>query len=330
MVEVSVILLNYDNVRFTLPCIEALKKQVFKDFEIIVVENGSKGDDAKILKGLEGINLICESKNNGFAEGNNIGVRSSSGRYIALLNNDTLPDKRWLLELVSAIKKNPQAGVVGSKAYNKYEKKDFDFCGYATTTLHGFAAGIPVDKDTLEPFDVFSVSGGAMLFRKKEVGEPFDKDYFIYSEDTDLCWRMQLQGRKVLMIPRSTLLHEGETVIKSHKGLSNFFWYLGERNRLLNFFTHYRLVSILLLLPQLLLLEASILIGYPSKIRYKLKGYGWLLWHLPLVLKKRFAVQKNRKLPDRKVIGFMTSRLYDESSFKNPHLKKIASLINKI
>ncbi len=330
MVNVSVILINYENVKYTVPCIEELRKQSYSDFEIIVVDNGSKGNDADVLEKVKGIRLIRENKNHGFAGGNNIGVKSANGKYIALLNNDTLVEKDWLKELVKAIESNRDVGIVGSKAYNKYDKSDYSFTGYGTTTVFGLQANIDVDKDIKEAFPVFAVSGGSMLFRKVEVGEPFDEDYFIYSEDAALCWRLRLKGKNALMVPRSIFFHEGEIVIKSHKGLSNFFWYLGERNRLLNFFLCYSPRSILLLLPPLCLLELSILLGYPSKSFYKLKGYGWLLIHFKLLLKKRKVIQRQRKVGDKEVIQYMSTKIIEETKFENSALRFCALLLNKI
>tara|TARA_Y100000310_G_scaffold172911_1_gene173010 strand:- start:3184 stop:4215 length:1032 start_codon:yes stop_codon:yes gene_type:complete len=329
MVKVSVILLNYENVKYTLPCIDSLKKQSFKDFEIIVVENGSKTGDSLELRKVKGITLIEERENWGFAEGNNIGVRKAKGEYIALLNNDTFVEKDWLKEMVTSIESDEGIGIVGSKAFNKYDQKDFTFSGYGTTTIYGLQANINVDPKTVNDFPVFAVSGGSMLFRKSE-GEPFDIDYFIYHEDTAFCWLLNLKGKKAIMNPKSTLHHEGEIVIKNHKNLGNFFWYLGERNRLLNYFLYYKIGTQLVFLPGLIALEGMIILGHPGKLLQKFKGYGWLFWHIFKNIGKRRRIQSKREVGDKQVIKNMSTKILEDKNFQNVFIKNVIKGLNVV
>ncbi len=103
MPRVSIIIVNYNGSELITDCLKALEAQSFKDFEIIIVDNGSLDDSlSKIKRFIEGspkaphIKLIPLDRNSGFAGGNLEGLKHAEGKYIALLNNDTEPDKRWL------------------------------------------------------------------------------------------------------------------------------------------------------------------------------------------------------------------------------------------
>src|SRR3989344_1330468 len=132
--RVSVIVLNWNGLPYTVPCIKAVKGQSFRDFELVVDNGSTKDDSVEVLKRTRGIKLVLNSRNLGFAGGNNSGVVvASASDYIVLLNNDTLVPKDWLSELVSAMDRFPELGSAMSKVYNRYDNVDYRFDGYGTT-----------------------------------------------------------------------------------------------------------------------------------------------------------------------------------------------------
>ena len=103
MPNVSLIIVNWNGKDLVVDCLDALKEQTYSDVEIIVVDNGSDDGSVAILQKRNDIKLICLQKNKGFAGGNLEGLKVATGKHVALLNNDTIPDKNWLRELVIAM-----------------------------------------------------------------------------------------------------------------------------------------------------------------------------------------------------------------------------------
>ncbi len=330
--KVSVIVLNWNGIKYTMPCIESLRKQSYRDFEIIVVDNGSTKDSSvERLKKIRGIKLVLNSANLGFAGGNNSGVRASSATtYIALLNNDAVVPKDWLKEMVACMDRNAELGEAMSKVYNRYSERDYHFGSYGTTTHLLFLAlyDFPVSEKNYVP--IFSASGGAMIYRRELVEIPFDSDYFIYHEDGYLGWLLRLKGYKVGVAPKAIVYHEGEATIKDVRGMSNFFTYLGERNRLMNIFIFYSPFTLLRLLPLLALTALFTNIYDVRRLPLRFKSYIWLLLNFPKVLSKRFRIQRQRKVPDSKITPFLSAKLFEESHFKSGKVKAIVRILNKL
>ncbi len=330
--KVSVIVLNWNGIHYTVPCIESLKKQSYRDFEMVVVDNGSAKDDSvERLKKIKGIKLVLNSGNLGFAGGNNSGVRAASAtKYIALLNNDAVVPRDWLKEMVAAMDRNPELGEAMSKVYNRYSEKDYHFGSYGTTTHLLFITLYDFSVSEKNYVPIFSSSGGAMIYRRELVELPFDPDYFIYHEDSYLGWLLRLKGYKVGVVPKAVVYHEGEATIKDVRGMSNFFTYLGERNRMMNIFIFYSPFTLLRLLPLLALTTLFTNIYDFKRLHIRLKSYIWLLLNIPKVLSKRFMVQRQRKVPDSKITPFMSAKLFEDSHFRSRKIKAIVRMLNKL
>ncbi len=330
--KVSVIVLNWNGIHYTVPCIASLMKQSYKDFEIIVVDNGSTKDNSvETLKKVRGIKLVLNSSNLGFAGGNNSGVKAASAtKYIALLNNDAVVPKNWLAEMVSAMDRNPELGEAMSKVYNRYSEKDYHFGSYGTTTHLLFITlyDFPVSEKNYVP--IFSSSGGAMIYRRELVKLPFDPDYFIYHEDSYLGWLLRLKGYKVGVVPKAIVYHEGEATIKDVKSMSNFFTYLGERNRLMNILIFYSPFTLVRLLPLLALTTIFTNLYDFRRFPLRIKSYLWLVIHFPKVLSKRFRIQRQRKVPDSRITPFLSAKLFEESHFRSGKVKAIVRILNRL
>ncbi|MBI2664060.1 glycosyltransferase family 2 protein [Candidatus Woesearchaeota archaeon] len=328
--RVSVVVLNWNGIKYTLKCIDSLKKQSFKNFEIIIVDNGSAKDNSvELLKKVKGIRLVLNEKNLGFAGGHNVGAKHSAATdYIAILNNDTTVSGNWLRELVAAMDKHPELGEAESKILNKYYEREYRFDYYGTPTHLLFLTEYDFKVDESKYVPMFSTSGAAMIYRKKLVEQPFDSDYFMYHEDSYLGWLLRLKGYGAAVIPSAEVYHEGEATIKSVKGMSSFFTYLGERNRITNLFIFYSPVTLIKLIPLLLLTTVFINLYDFKKIPVRLKSYLWLLFHIPKIMSKRSKIQAQRKVPDSKITLFMSAKLFEVKYFSNPAAKIIATALN--
>jgi GT2 family glycosyltransferase len=130
--KVSVIIVNWNGLRDTIERIESLDKINYSNFEIIVVDNGSKSDDARILRNkFKEIRLLELKRNIGFAIGNNIGIMvalQNESHYVLLLNNDTVVDNYVLDEMIMVTESKQHAGVLGSKIYLYGKKRGFTVC----------------------------------------------------------------------------------------------------------------------------------------------------------------------------------------------------------
>ncbi len=117
--KVSVIILNWNQPRLTVDCINSVLKQKYTNFEILLVDNASRDNSVEIFEERFGdnekIRIIVNPENLGYAGGNNEGVKRARGDYIAILNNDTTVEKDWLEELIKALESDGKIGSVSSK-----------------------------------------------------------------------------------------------------------------------------------------------------------------------------------------------------------------------
>jgi GT2 family glycosyltransferase len=183
-----------------------------------VVDDGSTDGTAEVLaRDYPEARVLHRAKNAGLAAACNAGIAATGGELVCLLNNDTEAEPGWLAALVAAIDAAPQAGSAASKML-LFDRRD---------TLHsagdGFAVtGVPVNRgvwrqDTGQydgAIEVFGPCAGAALYRRAALdavadgtGQPFDEDLFMYCEDVDLNWRLQLAGYGAVFAPGARIYH---------------------------------------------------------------------------------------------------------------------------
>ena len=238
---VSVVLVNFRGTDDTLEAIRYLGEIDWPKnrLEIVVVENASGDDSVRRLESeAPHVKLVVSKTNDGFAGGCNKGVRESSGEYIALLNNDARPDAGWVRAAVDRFEELPGVGAVASRVLD-WEGKLVDFVGAAMTWYGmGFkpltAEPPPTRPDSAT--DVLFGTGAAMFVRRSvfDAVGGFDERYFMFFEDVDLGWRINLAGWRFLYEPTSLAFH------KHHASMSAFGsfkeTYLLERNALYTLF----------------------------------------------------------------------------------------------
>jgi len=239
---VSVVLVNFRGTDDTLEAIGHLGKMDWDQskLEIVVVENGS-GDDsaARIAAGAPHVKLVVSASNDGFAGGCNTGVAASSGEFIALLNNDARPDAAWVSTAVARFAESPSIGAVASRVLD-WDGKLVDYIGSAMT-WYGMGYK-PFTAETPPPVkevarDVLFGTGSAMFIRRSafDAVGGFDESYFMFFEDVDLGWRLNLAGWRFIYEPASLAYHKHHA---SMQGFGSFKeTYLLERNAL---FTLYK------------------------------------------------------------------------------------------
>jgi len=212
--RVSVILVNYKGAEDTLSALDTLMAlpEYPDTLEIVVVDNASGDGSLEMLRPREkDIVLVASPTNFGFAGGCNLGVRHSSGEIVAFLNNDAKPDTRWVSAALESFDAYDNVGAVASQVLN-WEGTHVDFSG-AGMTWYGMGyrplTGTKVSKKTQHPTPVLFGTGSAMFVRRnvfEELGG-FDESFFMFFEDVDFGWRLNLAGYIYLYQPQSIAFH---------------------------------------------------------------------------------------------------------------------------
>jgi len=210
MTLVSIIIVNWNAKKYLKECIESLLSQSFTDYEIILVDNASSDDSVSFVKEhFPQVKIIQNNDNVGFAEGNNIGIKNSIGKIIALFNPDAVADTKWLSILVDTLQSSEKIAAVTGKMYYLGEKygKDAVFCTWSKIAPY---SAIPTNFYENEPSAKVDYLSGAAMVVKRDVLDKIgmmDSDYFLYFEETDLCARMIRAGYDLMYIPDAIVWH---------------------------------------------------------------------------------------------------------------------------
>jgi GT2 family glycosyltransferase len=304
----SIIILYWNNGQYIQKCLVSLSNQIFSDFEVIIINNGSQEPFNKnLLQDFQNLQIkfIQLPENIGFSAGNNLGVEHAIGKYIVTLNADAFPQKEWLEHINKAIEKYPDCFFASKQVMaNDPSRLDgagdvYHFTGLGWRKFHTYK----LQKLKLEEQEVFSACAAAAIYPKKafdEVGG-FDPDYFSYGEDVDLGFRLRLAGYRCIFLPNAVVQHVGSA---STGRRSDFSVYYGHRNLVWTFVKNMPDVLFWILLPfhllmNVLFISVSIL-RKQGKITLKAKIDA--IKDLPTWWKKREQIQANRRTSIFKII----------------------------
>jgi len=264
--KVSIIILNWNGLKDTIKCLESLKKITYPNYEVIVVDNGSEGNDADILEEQykDYIRVIRNKENLGFAGGNNVGIRKvleeGKSEYILLLNNDTIVKENFLDELIKYY--DYKTGICAPLILNFYNQNEIWSSGGKFNIFTGtYSNDTKRNKGAQKETDF--ISGCCWLVRIdvfKKVGL-LDEKYFLYSEDVDFCYRLRQQGYKLKVILSSIIFHK---VSESTKNKSSIRYYYFHRSKLIfinknyNGFKHFFYLNVNRFIRYIRILEYSL------------------------------------------------------------------------
>ncbi|MCF7885393.1 MAG: glycosyltransferase [Candidatus Marinimicrobia bacterium] len=247
--DISVIIVSYNVKEFLQQSLLSLKKTLKNlDSEIIVVDNASVDGSARIVKNeFPEINLIENERNSGFAKACNQGLEIAQGKYLLLLNPDTLLQEDTVPTMIRFFENHPEAGAAGCKILNadgtlqKACRRSFPTPSVAIPKMLGLSRFFPKNKlfgkynltykDPDELTEVDAVSGSFLMLRKevyKKIGG-LDEDYFMYGEDLDFCYRIKDAGWKIYYVPDTQIVHyKGESAkLASFDNLIVFYKAMG-------------------------------------------------------------------------------------------------------
>lgn len=259
--DLSIIIVNFNTKEITRECIESIiEKTSGLNYEIIVIDNASSDGSVQTLKdltkSLPNLRLILNKDNLGFGKGNNQGFKIAKGEFILLLNTDTKILDNVLGEMVIWMRNHPKVGVSSCALKNK-DGSVQGTGGYFPHLTKVFAwmfflEDLPILDKLIKPFHpmhgqspfykgegLFKIelerdwlTGAFFLMRRKvyeQVGL-IDKDYFMYTEEVDYCYRVKKLGWKVWYLPRWKIIHYGGAsstrefpILSEYKGIKTFY-----------------------------------------------------------------------------------------------------------
>ena len=215
MSEITVIIPTWDQKDLLQTCLQSLQRQKVP-CQVRVVDNGSEDSTEEMMKSIQpnfsgGLQYMNLGSNRGFAEAANVGIRSASTEFVALLNNDTETDPGWVETGVAALSKYPDYAIFASRIIDYHRRDQLDSAG----DCHN-RAGIPYNRGRGQSREAFSdiepvlaACAAAAFYRRSlfdEIGF-FDEDFFMYLEDIDFCLRAQLVRHRCLYLPDAIVYH---------------------------------------------------------------------------------------------------------------------------
>jgi GT2 family glycosyltransferase len=303
-VKVSVVIPNWNGERFLRGCLQSLREQTFKAFEVILVDNASTdGSLALVEKEFPEVRVVKLVRNLGLTGGANAGIKAAQGEVIALLNNDAEAHPNWLESLWDALQRHPEAGMAASKIL-LYDRRSIINSAGDFYRLDGVPGNRGVWEEDRGQYDreeyVFGACGGAAAYRKamlEEIGL-FDEDMFMYCEDVDLAWRAQIAGYRCVYTPKAIAYHRlsatGGGKLASFYNGRNFIYVLAKDYPSSLFRKYWPII----LKAQLKIAADALRAWRGEAARARLRGQLAGLKAIPLALSKRQSVYSLRRVPD--------------------------------
>ena len=271
MQDVSVIIPNFNGKQYLKKCLDSLRKQDYPNFEVILVDNGSKDGSVEWTKEhYPEVRVIALAENTGFCGGVNTGIRASKAEYVLLLNNDTIVLPGFITELVCAIEKAPDIFSCQAKMLQIQDNSKMDDAGNFYCALGwAFADGKgKPESNYQEEREIFASCAGAAIYRKKILDQIglFDEEHFAYLEDVDIGYRAKLYGYRNLFCPTAKVLHVGSGTSGSRYNLFKIRY--SSRNNMYLIYKN---------MPgwQILINSPFLLAGFAAKtVFFATKGFG--------------------------------------------------------
>ena len=275
MTKSTVVIPNFNGIKFIEECLDSLYMGTVKDMEVVVVDNGSVDGSMELVRDkFPKVRLIANKENTGFCHAVNQGIKASTTPYVILLNNDTKVDLEFVHELEKIMDTDTKKQVfsASAKLVSLYEKDKTDDAGdYYCALGWAFARGKGKDPDRYDrDCDIFASCAGAAIYRRElleadRVGL-FDEAHFAYLEDIDIGYRAKIHGYINRFAANSIVYHAGSATSGSR--YNAFKTKLAARNSIYLIYKNMPLLQILLNFPFLF-------VGYLTKLLFFIrKGLG--------------------------------------------------------
>jgi len=283
--KVSIVFLTWNGKKYTFDLLNSLKKINYKNYNIIVVDNGSDDGTQEELKKKYGgiITLIENKKNLGFAEGTNIGIREAlkrESKYIITMNNDMIVEKNFLNFLVDVMEKHPEVAVSTPLIYYM-NPKNMIWCAGCKYTIKSFKPLKQGDTDIGQLKEGYVDACDCVLMMRSNVLKEeglLEGKFFLIHELTEWCLRVTKKGYKCLFKPKSKVWHKVSVSMKQTRNEDEISTYYNLRNWLLTIKKNKNFFYFILVL----ILEATILAILRFALWRKfslIKSYYIAIWH---------------------------------------------------
>jgi len=311
---VSILVLNYNGKHFLKACFDSLLGSDYQNFEIVLIDNNSTDDSVAFTRAsFPDTRIIQTGLNGGYSRAYNIAFEHAEGKYFVLLNNDVVVDKRWLKPLVEAAEKDPSIGALQPKIRSLIDEGFFEYAGasggYIDKYGYPFLRGrifYTIEKDEGQYDDVrtlFWTSGAAMFLRAEALKKSgnLDEDFVHHMEEIDLCWRLQLVGYQLKVIPESVIYHYAGATIKADS-FKKLYW--NHRNGIITMLKNLqgknlkRVLFIRFILDIINIFFAGIVQLDPKHSYSIIKSHCWIFTHWRFIWQKRRTVQAMREVDD--------------------------------
>ena len=271
MMEVSVIIPNFNGIAFLDTVLNSLEGQSMNDFEVILVDNGSTdGSCSFAAANYPWVHILELPDNFGFCRAVNEGIRASKAPYVLLLNNDTEVTENFVEEMLAAIKRHRNAFSCGAKMVQYHDRDRLDDAGnYYCALGWSFARGRGRDIHAFEKEEkIFAACAGAAIYRKKILDQIglFDEEHFAYLEDVDIGYRARIYGYENWYAPEAVVYHVGSGTSGSR--YNQFKTRYSSRNNVYLVYKNMPFLQILLNLP---FLAAGFMVKF---LFFAVKGMG--------------------------------------------------------
>jgi GT2 family glycosyltransferase len=305
----SIIIVNRNGGRILAECIESVRKNT-RDYEILLLDNASTDDTISMVKPGSDLRLVKLPSNLGFAGANNIGIRESEGKYVVLLNPDTVVTRSWLERLINEAEKSSITGLVAPKLLRPNNPPIIDSTGhifqYQTGRASDRGQGEPDNGRYDEQTELLSCCFACALI-KREVFEDIgllDSHMFLRIEDVDFGLRATLAGWRIVFRPDSIVYHMrgGSSTLEALEHQINYLSNAYQLHMILKIYQ--RKNALLLGGGRLLMYARRIAAGIMRRDLAYSRGYLattiWTLVHFPL--RERLFFQRRRRATDKILI----------------------------
>lgn len=303
---VSVIIVNWNGKKWLKKCLDSLRAQTYRNFEIILVDNASTDDSVEFVeKNYPEVVIVKSDKNLGFAGGNSLGIDNSRGEFILFLNNDIWVKEDFLQKYIAYFKRH-QIDILSAREA-RYSGEAYP---YYVSKIDLFGHPIYLFGDKHKNQESFYLSGSCLFFARSlyEETRGLDQDFFMYFEEIDWFWRLHLLRKSIGYIDEVCVYHAGAGSTGSGIKYKSFLW--RNQNTLQMLLKNYAWYNLLWVLPiyfiQNIFEILAFLIFLKPRIAWSyIEGWWFNLRNLKRTLKKRRRIQQNRIVGDWEIMKKM-------------------------
>ncbi len=310
---ISVIINNWNGKEDTKGAIKSFLDSSYKNIEVIFVDMASEDGSYEEISKIKNVKAIQAGANLGFANGIMKGYEHSKGDFIFTCDSDVEVGKDCFKKLVEAAENNPEFSIFCPVEYNREDRKvlqhfgmSIDFTGYPYPLHHDNKL------EDLKDEQILYFSGSCLFIKRNVINNIgfFDKDYFMFVEDLDFCWRANIAGYKLKLVKDAEFFHAGGAKVGEKKEKLSYnvirkrFW--TEKNLFHTMLKNFQLYTLIWNVPLYFFSNLGemtffLVQGKPSVSVAYIKSWLWNLKNIDKILKKRRSIRKLRKVSDFKL-----------------------------